>query len=345
MDFLRELCEATGIPGREERLRAIVKRELAPLVDELRVDALGNVIGIRRGTAGKRLAINAHMDEIGFVVNHIEDEGYLRLTPLGGHDPRNMIAQRVRVVGKRELAGVLYPEQPPPHLADAAEREKVPKIRDFFVDVGLPVDEVKEVVPIGAMVVIQRDFAEVGGNVTCKAMDNRVSVYIMIEAMRRTAKVGFDVYAVATVQEEVGVRGAITSSFGIEPDVGLALDVTIAADIPGVPKYDYVTRLGGGTAIKIMDTYSISNTRIVEVLRELAAARSIPYQMEILRGGGTDAGGIQRVRSGVPVCTISTPTRYVHTSIETCARADIEASIALTAAFIEEGHRHDYLPQ
>lgn len=344
MKLLKELCEATGIPGREERLRAIVQRELRPLVDEVRIDALGNLIALRRGTAGKKLAINAHLDEIGFVVTHIEEEGFLRLAPLGGHDPRNMVAQRVNVVGKRDLTGLLYPGQKPPHLLDLADREKIPKLAEFFVDVGLSATDAREIVPIGSPVVIQREFAEVGRGVSCKAMDNRLSVYVMIEAMRRTKKAGFDVYAVATVQEEVGIRGAITSSFGIEPDVGLALDITIAADIPGVPEPERVTRLGAGTAIKVLDSYSISNPAIVEVLRNLAAARGIPHQMEILLRGGTDAGGIQRSRSGVPVCTISTPTRYVHTSIEMCDRSDIEASIALTAAFIEEGHRHDYLP-
>jgi len=345
MELLQELCEASGITGREERLRAIVKRELQPLVDELRVDRLGNVVGLRKGTAGKRLALNAHIDEIGFVVTHVDDDGFLRLSPPGGHDPRNMVAQRVRVVGKRDLPGLLYPGQKPPHLLDAADRDKIPKIAEFFVDVGLPAAEVRELVPVGSMTVIHRDFAEIGNAVSCKAMDNRVSVYVMIEAMRRTAKAGFDVYAVATVQEEVGVRGAIPSSYEIEPDVGLALDVTIAADIPGVPKEEQVTRVGQGTAIKILDSYSISNPRLVEVLQELARERNIPYQMEVLPRGGTDAGALQRARSGVAVGTISTPTRYVHTSIEMCSKQDIEASIALTAAFIEEGHRHDYQPE
>jgi endoglucanase len=344
MELLRELCEATGIAGREERIRAIVRRELEPLVDEIQVDRLGNLLAVRRGTSGKRLVLNAHMDEIGFLVSQVEEDGWLRLVPVGGHDPRNMVAQRVRVIGKRDLDGLLYPGQKPPHLLDAADRDKAAKIPEFFVDLGMPEEQVRELVCIGSQVVIQRDFAEIGDAVSCKAMDNRLSVYVMIEAMRRTRKAGYDVYAVATVQEEVGVRGAITSSFAIDPDVGIALDVTIAADIPGVPSSEVVTKLGQGTAIKIMDSYSISNPRMVEVLRELAEARNIRYQMEILPRGGTDAGGIQRVRAGVPVCTISTPTRYVHTSIEMCHKQDIEASIALLAAFIEEGHQHDYQP-
>jgi endoglucanase len=346
MELLKELCEATGVPGREERLRAIVRREMAPLVDELRVDALGNVVGVRRGNAGRKLALNAHMDEIGFLVTHVEEEGgFLRLTPLGGHDPRNMVAQRVRVLGRRDLNGVLYPGVKPPHLLDAADREKAPKITDFFVDVGLPLEEVTELVPIGSPVVIHRELAEVGELVSCKAMDNRVSVYIMLEALRRSRRSGFDVYAVATTQEEVGLRGAVTAAYELDPDVGIALDVTIAADIPGVPKGEWVTRVGEGTAIKLMDSSSISNPRLVEALRGLAAERGIRHQMEILPRGGTDAGAMQRARSGVPACTISTPCRYVHASVESCHKRDIEASIALTAAFIEEGHRWDYDPE
>jgi putative aminopeptidase FrvX len=345
MDLLRELCEATGIPGREERIRAIVRRELEPLVDELRVDALGNLTALRKGTAGKRLTIHAHLDEIGFVVTHIEEGGFLRIHPIGGHDPRNMVAQRVMVAGKEDLPGLLYPGQKPPHLQESGERDKSPKIQEFFVDLGLPVARVKELVTIGSPVVIHREFAEIGEAVSCKAMDNRLSVYVMIEAMRRTSQAGFDVYAVATVQEEVGTRGAVTSAFDVQPDVGIALDVTIAGDIPGVPENSRVTNLGGGTAIKIMDSFSISSVSVVERLKALADAREIPYQMEILPFGGTDAGAIQRTRAGVPVCTISTPTRYVHTSIEMCSKRDIEASIALMAAFIEEGHDQDYWPK
>jgi tetrahedral aminopeptidase len=321
-----------------------VRRELEPLVDEIRVDPLGNLIALRRGTSGKKLALNAHMDEIGFIVTHVDDSGFLRLHHIGGHDPRNMVAQRVRVCGKRDLPGVLYPAIKPTHLLEPAEREKAPKLPEFFVDVGLPVDQVKELLPVGSMAVIHREFAEIGDTVSCKAMDNRLSVYVMIEAMRRTKKAGFDVYAIATVQEEVGVRGAVTSAYGVDADVGLALDVTIAADLPGAARHDWITHLGDGTAIKVMDSFSISNSRVVEVLKELAVAREIPHQMEILPLGGTDAAALQRSRCGAAVCTISTPTRYVHTSIEMCHKRDIEASIALTAAFIEEGHGYDYRP-
>ncbi len=342
--LLKELCEASGVPGREERLRAIVRRELEPLADEIRVDRLGNLIAIRHGRTEARLAINAHMDEIGFIVTCVDEGGFLRLNPLGGHDPRNMVSQRVLVQGKSDLPGLLYPGQKPPHLLTAEERDKPPKLTDFFVDVGLPESRVAELVPVGSPVVIQREFAQLGDGVCCKAMDDRVALFVMIEALRKARPSDFTVYAVATVQEEVGLRGAVTSSFGIDPDVGIALDVTIAADIPGVPRADRTTVWGGGTAIKIMDSSSISNPRLVEVLQQLASAREIPHQLEILRAGGTDAGALQRTRSGVPAGTISIPCRYVHSSVEFCHRADIAAAVDLMTAFVAEGHAHDYTP-
>ena len=341
MKLLQELCEASGIPGQEERIRAIVRRELEPLVDEIQVDALGNLTAVRRGNGAKKLMISAHMDEIGFLVTHIEDGGFLRMQGLGGHAPRNMMSQRVRIAGKEDIIGLLHCGKKP----EAGEPDKVPKVKEFFVDTGLTKEEATERIPIGSMVTLQRDFVEIGNAVSCKAMDDRVSLYIMIEAMRQTKKAEFEVYAVASVQEEVGIRGALTAAYEINPDVGIALDVTLADDIPGVGEAERITSLGKGAAIKIMDASVICNRKVVEVLSELARAREIAHQMEILPAGGTDAGAIQKARGGVATGVISTPTRYVHSSVEMCNKADIQASIDLMAAFIEEGHQHDYLPQ
>lgn len=340
MHLLQELCEASGIPGREERIRAIVRRELEPLVDEIKVDAMGNLIAIRRGNSDKKLLISAHMDEIGFIVTHIEDGGFLRMQGLGGHSPRNMMSQHVSIAGKEDMIGLLHCKRP-----EGAEAEKVPKTKEFFVDTGLTKEEATEQIPIGSMVTLERNYVEIGNAVSCKAMDDRVSLYIMIETMRRTKKAGFEVYAVASVQEEVGIRGATTASYAINPDVGIALDVTLADDIPGVGEAERITSLGKGAAIKIMDSSVICNAKVVDVLRELAVSREITHQMEILPAGGTDAGAIQSTRGGIPAGVISTPTRYVHSSVEMCNKDDIEAVIALMSAFIEEGHQHDYFPQ
>jgi endoglucanase len=346
MELLKELCECNGIAGREGRLREIVRRELEPVADDIRVDALGNLIATKhaskgkstKGSRSKKLMIAAHIDEIGFVVSHIDDRGLLRLVPLGGHDPRNMVSQRVTVAGtKRDFDGLLYPGIKPPHIQTDEERKKSLAISDFFVDLYLPASKVKREVEVGAMVTLQRDFAEIGDGVSCKAMDDRLAVYVMIRAMQRAKSFGFDTYGVATVQEEVGLRGATVSAYGIEPDLGVALDVTLAADIPGVPEHEQVTRLGDGTAIKIQDSSSISHPGLVSTLKQIATTKKIKYQMEILPRGGTDAGGMQRIRAGVPVVTLSIPTRYVHSSIELADKKDIEASIKLLAAFVESG--------
>jgi len=343
MDLLKELCETPGIPGFEERLRAIVRRELEPVADDVRVDTLGNLLAVKQHSGAPKLMIAAHMDEIGFVVRHIDEKrGWLRLVGLGGHDPRNMVAQRVTVFTPAgDLPGILYPGIKPPHLQTDEDRKKQPTVNDFFIDLGLPVEEVQARVPIGAPVTLQREFQEIGEAVSCKALDDRVALYVMIRAMQQAQSFGFETYAVATVQEEVGLRGALTSAFDIHPDVGIAIDITIAADIPGVPKHERVTQLGAGTAIKILDSSFIAHPKLVAHLQNLADRRDIRWQPEILPRGGTDAGAMQRIRGGVPAGTISIPTRYVHSSVEMASQADIEASIALMTAFIEEGNEVD----
>ena len=345
MELLKELCECSGIAGREERLREIVRRELEPVADEIRVDALGNLFASKGATKGRspgKLMIAAHMDEIGFVVSHIDERGLLRLVRVGGHDPRNMMAQRVTVCGtRRDLTGLLYPGLKPPHIQTDEDRKRSLNVSDFFVDLYMAPTRVKREVEVGAMVTLQRDYLEVGNGVSGKAMDDRVAVYVMIQAMQQAKSFGFDTYAVATVQEEVGLRGATVSAFGVEPDVGVALDITLAADIPGVPEHERVTELGKGTAIKLQDSSAISHPGLVAHMKALAKRRKIKYQMEILPRGGTDAGGMQRIRAGVPVVTLSIPTRYVHTSIELADKGDIRASVRLLTAFVEEGHRAD----
>ncbi len=340
VELLKELCEAPGIPGREERLRAIVRRELSGPVDEMRVDALGNLIAVKRNSGAPKVMIAAHLDEIGFVVSHIDKEkGWLRLVPLGGHDPRNMTAQRVLVsTATGDLPGILFPGIKPPHISSDEDRKKQPKVSDYFVDLGLPGAAVREQVGIGDMVTLMRGFTEIGDCYSSKAIDNRLSVYIMIEAIRRVQQSGFEIYAVATVQEEIGLRGALTSAFGVHPDVGIALDTTLAVDIPGVAEHEQVTKLGAGTAIKIFDSSAISHPKLTAYLRTLADAHDIKWQHEILPRGGTDAGSMQRVHAGVAVGTISTPTRYIHSSVEMVHKDDVEAGIALLAAFLIEGH-------
>jgi tetrahedral aminopeptidase len=344
MDLLKRLSETPGVSGREEFIRKIIANEMKPFVDEVTVDTLGNLIGVRKGNGKRRVMMAAHMDEIGFMVTSVDENGFLRFAPVGGFDPRALFAQRVLVHGKEPLKGVLALATKPTHLLDPEEAKKPPKISDYYIDLGLPGDKVKELVNIGDPITMLREAMEFGDCITGKAMDDRVGVYVMLKALEQAKNTQVDIYAVATVQEEVGVRGAQVSSFEIDPEIGIALDVTIASDTPGNPENEKVTMLGKGVALKVMDSYSISNPKLVQRMRELADEKGIPYQLEILPRGGTDAAAIQRSRRGTAVITISIPTRQVHTTVETCRKSDIQGAVDLLAAFLEIAHEGDYAP-
>ena len=342
--LLRRLCETPGIPGREERIRRVIIELMRPLVDEVRVDRMGNVIGVKRPEKAKnpkKVMIAAHMDEIGFMVNHIDDKGFIKFVPVGGFDARTLLNQRVVVHGyKKDLPGIMTLPRKPVHLQP--KDEKPPQVTDYYVDVGLTKEEVEKFVRIGDPITMDRRVIQIGNCVTGKAFDDRIGVYVMLQALKAVEDHEVEIYAVATVQEEVGLRGAQTSAFDINPDIGIALDVTIANDLPGSQEHEHVTKLGEGTAIKIMDSSCISDYKLVEFLRKLAEELKIKYQMEILPRGGTDSGAMQRARSGIPVATISVPTRYVHTTVEMSHWGDIDGSVKLLAAFLERAHEGEF---
>ena len=343
-DLLKRLCETPGIPSREERMRKLVMEELKPLVDEVSVDSMGNVIGRKKGAGGPKVMIAAHMDEIGFMVKFIDDRGFIRVHPVGGWDPRTMVAQRVYVHGHsgETLLGTLMPAAKPIHVLTEEERKKPPQIEEFFVDVGLPVDKVKASVETGDMITMARTTERVGDTIVSKTLDDRVSVFVMIEALRQVGAHQCEILAVATTQEEVGLRGATTAAYALKPDIGIAIDITLANDFPGPNDYEHITRLGEGTAIKVMDSSLICHPKLVRHFRDVAEKHGIDYQLEILSRGGTDAGGIQRSRGGVPSFTLSIPTRYVHTVNEMASVSDIEATIMLLARYLEDAHTRGY---
>ena len=342
MELLKRLSEVAGVPGREEAVREIVRGELEEWADEVETDILGNVIAVKKGRGGPKVMVAAHMDEIGFLVSHVgEKSGFLKIDPVGGFDPRVLMAKRVVVhTESGDLLGVIGSK--PVHVLTEEERKQPIEIKDLFIDLGLPGDKVKKRVQVGDFVTLRQDFVEMGDLVCGKALDDRVGVYVMIEAVRRVKKHKADIYAVATTQEEVGIRGARVSSYGISPDIGVALDVTVASDVPGASETDYVTQLSKGVAIKIKDSLSISNPKLVRRLRQLAEKKKIPYQLEILPRGGTDAGAMQLTKEGVAAITISIPTRYLHSVVECAHKRDIEAAIKLLAAFLEEASERDY---
>ena len=339
--LLRELCESHAVSGREEGIRALIRKELSAAGCKVSGDAMGNVIGLRKGKGKARVMLAAHMDEIGFLVSHIDKSGFVRFQPCGGFDARTLMSQRVYVHTKtKRLLGVMGTR--PVHVLSEEEAKRALKVTDYFIDVGLPAKQVEKLVDIGDPVTMARELTDMGDCLTGKALDNRIGVWLMIEALRRVKSPAVDIYAVATTQEEVGIRGAITAARDVNPDVGIALDVTIASDIPGSDAKDYVSKLGDGVAIKIMDGGSISNPKLVQELRKLAKARKIKHQMEILPRGGTDAGAMQRVTGHCAVSAISVPLRYVHSTVELAHKQDLEAAAKLLAAYLQTSSGSGY---
>lgn len=339
--LLKEICETPGTSGYEERIRKVVLREIKSLVDEISVDNMGNVTAVKKGKQPKRAMVAAHMDEIGFIVTHIDDKGFLRFHTLGGFDPKTLTAQRVIVHGKKDLIGVMGSK--PIHIMTDEERNKSVKITDFFIDLGIPKKEVEKYISIGNPITRQRELIEMGDCVNCKSIDNRVSVFILIETLRKLKKTPYDVYGVFTVQEEVGIRGANVASHTINPDFGFGLDTTIAFDVPGAMPHEQVTELGGGTGIKIMDASTICDPRMIEYMKKTADKYKIKWQPEILKAGGTDTAGVQRMgKNGSIAGAISIPTRHIHQVIEMANKKDIEGSISLLVNCLQDLDKFDW---
>jgi tetrahedral aminopeptidase len=341
--LLKRLTETPGVAGREERVRRLVIDELKPLVDDIKVDALGNVVAFKKGKTDRRVMLAAHMDEIGFMVRYIDENGFVRVQPLGGFDPRVLVAQRVLVhtAGGEALRGVLTPATKPIYLL-ADEKPAAPKLEEFYVDLGLAGEQVRSQVSLGDSITLDRTLERVGDRVISKALDDRAGVFTMIEALRKLGKHQVNVLAVATVQEEVGLRGAQTSAYAVQPDVAIALDTTLAVDTPGMPETESVTRLGQGVAIKMFDSSAIPNYKLVRHLRDVAERHAVRHQLEILPRGGTDAGAMQRARAGAPAITISIPSRYVHTVNEMADLGDLDAASTLLARYLEDAHAGEY---
>ncbi|MDX1348604.1 MAG: M42 family metallopeptidase [Putridiphycobacter sp.] len=341
--LLAEICKTPGAPGFEQKVRELVIREVTPLVDEVSVDNMGNVYAFKKGRSDKKVMIGAHMDEIGFMVTHIDDDGFIRFHTLGGFDPKTLTAQRVIIHGKKDIIGVMASK--PIHVMTSEEKNKVAKISDYFIDTGLPKKDVEAIVTIGDPITREREFIEMGKCVNSKSLDNRLAVFILIETLRalRTVEVPYDVYGVFTVQEEVGIRGANVSSLKINPDFGFGLDTTIAFDLPGAAAHEKITKLGEGTAIKIMDASTICDYRMVSYMKQTANKHGIKWQPEILTAGGTDTAGIQRMTQGGSIAgAVSIPTRHLHQVIEMAHVDDIKGSIDLLEACIRELDQFDW---
>ncbi len=346
LEFLTELTETSGVPGYEDRVRDRVVEAFDESVDRVRTDAMGNVVGTLEGDSEYSVAVAAHMDEIGFMVRNLkgddEGDGFVELDALGGWDARILKAQRVTVhTDDGDLPGVIG--SPPPHTLDESEREKTPDVEDVVVDLGLPYADLEERVSVGDLVTMDQTTELVGETVTGKALDDRVCLFAMLEAARRLENPDVTIHFCATVQEEVGLRGAQALGVDVDPDLAIALDVTVANDIPGFEAGERVTELGDGAAIKLKDGSVITNPKVHKRMRSVAEDGEIDHQLEILPAGGTDTAGFQFSGGAKPVGAISIPTRYLHTPTETAHVDDVAATIDLLCAFLEsEDGDHEY---
>ncbi|BDD09800.1 peptidase M42 [Fulvitalea axinellae] len=345
---LSEICKTPGISGFEKPIRDLIINKIEGLVDSFEIDNIGNLVAVKKGTSGndRKVMVAAHMDEIGYIVKHIDDSGFLRFQTIGGFDPKTLTAQRVTVHGKKgEILGVMASK--PVHLMSPEERQKAIKTEDFVIDTGLPKEEVEKYVEIGDPITREGDLKQIGECVNAKSIDNRVSVYILIETLKalQSREIPYDFYATFTVQEEVGVRGARVAAQHVNPDFGISLDTTVAFDLPNTQPHEQVSALGKGPAIKIMDAMAICDTRMVGYLKTTAKGASIEWQPEILSAGGTDTTGLQLMsKYGAIAGAISIPTRHLHQVIEMANTKDIDDCVKLLTEAIANIDNHDWNP-
>ena len=331
LDFslLKTLTGLAGVSGREAPVRQFLQDLLKPYADQIHTDRLGNLIVYKKGYSDKNLILCAHMDEVGLMVRYIDERGFLYVVAVGGIDPRTLLAQRVRIQTKKgEIFGVIGTK--PAHVTTEAERAKAIPMRELYIDTGLPAKQVRECVEVGDSVVLDREYKELSGNRICaKALDNRAGVFVLAELIRAVKNPFYNIYAVFTVQEEVGLRGAKVAAFGIQADLGLSLDTTGAADIPGSAACEHIVSLGEGVGISLIDGYTITPYWLFEALKEICQQGNIRWQARVAPRGGNDAGAIHQDKTGVPACALSIPTRNIHSCVEVEDTLDIAAMFEL----------------
>ncbi len=346
MEFLKLLTETPGISGREEKVREVIKKHTKGWWDALEEDAIGNIIGFmkaakpKRGAKEKSVIISCHIDQIGFYVRYVDDLGFAWINPAGGFDARVLFARRVKVFTSdgKELPGVLNPPTKPIHMLTAEERNKIPPVGEFAVDMGLAPKKAKQLVKPGDPVVLEQTTIAMGDLVCGQAMDNRISPWVALNAIEKArGKNAYDIYFVGSAQEEVGIRGAQVAANNIKADVGIAIDVTLAVDVPRVMKEDQVSRLGDGIGIKWMDSSVITTRSLFDEFIALAEKKKIKFQYEVMPLGGTDTAMLQRFGNAKRVICLSVPTRYVHTPVETVHMKDLQAGADLLAAWLMGG--------
>ena len=316
-ELIKRLVEAFGPSGKEDLVREIVKNEIEGYVDEFSVSPLGSLHAIVNPGGGTKVMVAAHMDEIGVIISHIDENGFARFHNIGGVFPHTLVGHRVRFEG--DVTGVIGVDA-------AVTTARAPKLEQAFIDFGAE-SKAECPVRVGDLGAFTRHFVAIGNRYVAKSMDDRIGVAVAIEAAKRLRNTPNEVQFAFTTQEEVGLRGAKTSAYGLDPDVGIALDVTRTGDTPKGIKM--AVELGGGPTIKVRDSGSLSDPRVVDLMIRRAESAHIPYQLEVLRAGTTDATAIQITRAGVPVGVISIPCRYIHTPSEMVDAGDVENAVKL----------------
>ncbi len=335
VQMLKELTDANGIPGNEKEAREVMKKHISSYADEITNDQLGSLIAKKTGKAGgPRIMIAGHLDEIGFMITHIDDKGFLKFETVGGWWSQVMLAQRVNIMTRKgNIVGVIGSK--PPHILPADQRKKAVEIKDMFIDIGASSKEEAESFGVrpGDSVVPICDFTVMNNEklMMAKAWDNRIGCAIAIEVLKRLKDEDHanEVYGVGAVQEEVGLRGAKTASHKITPDIGFAVDVGIAGDTPGVSDNDATAEIGKGPQVLVFDRSMVSHKGLRDFVTDIAEEHNIPFQFEAMSGGGTDAGSIHLSGDGVPSLAITVPTRYIHTHAAILHRDDFEHAVQL----------------
>jgi len=344
VEILERLSNACGVAGREDEVRGLMKDMLTPHVDEVWEDKLGNVIGVKKGSKedSPSIMLAPHMDEVGLLVKNITDKGFLQFAKIGGIDDRILIAQKVIVhTSKQDIPGVIGSR--PPHIMKEEEKKKVVEADQLFIDVGAEDKKKAEAmgIRVGDPVSFDIKFTRVGEDtVIGKAFDDRVGCAVLVETMKRIGEVDCTVYAVGTIQEEVGLRGATIAAFKIYPDVGLAIDVTVAGDVPGVKEVEAPVKMRKGPSLTVADYGLITHPKVLRWLIDTAEEINVPYQLEAGLPGTTDAAKISLTREGVPSGVISIPTRYIHSPASMLSLTDVENSVKLTVAAIKNLRKH-----
>ncbi len=336
--FLKELTELSGVSGYEYEVRNYIKNKLKEIDCEYYIDKLGNVIAHNKGRKNKTIMVAAHMDEVGLIVRQIDSKGLIKFEAVGGIDQR-VLNSKVVLVGDNKIPGVIGSKAV--HLMSKEERGKSLPIDKLYIDIGTDSkEETEKLVSIGDYVSFKSDYVEFGDNmIKGKALDDRVGCSILLELL--SMKLDADFYGVFTVMEEVGLRGAETAAYQLEPDLGIVLEGTVSADMPEVEDYDKTTIIGKGAALSIMDNATVYDIDVVREVAKIAEDNNIQYQYRTSGAGGNDAGAIHKTKKGAKVVSISIPCRYIHSSVSVASKNDYENVLRLTKEVILENQKGD----